>query len=78
MMEINKHGGNVRVGSSNVIKFRETLPIDDICCNSSFAETCSYLLTSKINHYVIEKDELILTGDDGVTVNLIKQKGGKR
>jgi len=73
-MEANGGGGSVRFGSNNTIHFKETMYRTERCCDSRFAETCLSLLTSKINHYIVENNKLIFTGDNGETINLRKQE----
>ena len=73
-MEANGGGGSVRFGSNNTIHFKETMPRTERCCDSHFAETCLSLLTSKINHYKRKGNNLTFTGDNGETINLIKQE----
>lgn len=70
--EANGCSGEVSFAGKDKINFKDVM-CTEICCDSKFADNFLDLMIDKINHYTINGKNLILTGDNGETVNLVKQ-----
>jgi hypothetical protein len=70
--EANGCQGNVSFASKDKINFKDVM-CTEICCDSRFADNCLNLMINSINHYTINDNNLVLTGNNGETINFVKQ-----
>jgi len=66
--------GKVKFKKNNGIEFEESFLTLLIGGGTEFGYDCLNLLIKNINYYTINNNKLVLTGDNGATINLIKQE----
>ena len=74
IMEANGCQGKVKLKNNYKINFSKETMCTLVGGDSQFAEDCLSLLKNNINHYSINDNKLILTGDNGETINFKKQQ----
>lgn len=67
-LDVNTCDGTVRFRPNNVVFFND-IGCTEICCDSPFTLKLRELL-QLVNRYQLNENQLILTGNDGVQINL--------
>ena len=65
--------GKVKFRKNNGIEF-ESFPTILVGGGTEFGYDCHTLLIRSINHYTINNNKLVFTGNNGETINLIKKE----
>jgi hypothetical protein len=70
-LDVNKCGGKVVFNPNNIILFNDIF-CTEACCDSPFAVELLRLL-GEVNRYQFNDDEMVLTGNDGITINFVRK-----
>lgn len=70
-LDVNLCGGKVVFNPNNIILFNE-IGCTEACCDSPFATELIRLL-GEVNRYLFNDNQMVLTGNNGITINFVKK-----
>lgn len=71
-LDVNRCGGSVNFKPNNIVVFSQTPTCTEACCDSPYALGVLSAL-KEVNRFELLNEQLILTGNGGLRINLVRQ-----